>query len=63
MALTIVKEAIDAGDLKAGGLITEGTAGSTGVLSEGSPGSYMEECIATCCRQCRQPLCLARALC
>ena len=33
VALTIVKEAIDAGDLKPGGLITEGTAGSTGVLS------------------------------
>ena len=31
VALTIVKEAIDAGDLKRGGLITEGTAGSTGV--------------------------------
>ena len=33
VALTIVKEAIDAGDLKRGGLITEGTAGSTGVPS------------------------------
>eukprot|EP00891_Asterochloris_glomerata_P001915 jgi/Astpho2/1915/Aster-00433 len=44
VALTIVKEAIDAGDLKPGGLITEGTAGSTGVSLAVVANSYGCRC-------------------